>query len=82
MSFTDRLTALTAAVPVKCKTCSALAEMNEDDRAGFADAIRAGLPASVLARTLVETLREDYASQTTVAETTVRGHVRDKHDPR
>ena len=62
---------------VKCKTCTILAQMSDEDRADF-DAAVVAHPASVIARAITAELVEQGRADT-VSESSVRKHIREGH---
>lgn len=63
---------------VRCRTCTVLAQMSDEDRADFAAAVGT-YPGSVIARALTTRLTE-LGREDTVEEGSVRKHIRDGHD--
>ena len=62
---------------VKCRTCTLLAQLSDEDRADFGSA--AGTyPASVIARAIAAELLE-LGRTDSVSEGSVRKHIRDGH---
>ena len=62
---------------VKCRTCTILAQMSDEDRADFESAVGAH-PASVIARAITAQLLERGRTDT-ISESSVRKHIRDGH---
>jgi len=62
---------------VKCRTCTILAQLSNEDRADFATAAGAH-PASVIARAIAAELLE-LGRTDTISEGSVRKHIRDGH---
>ena len=62
---------------VKCRTCTILTQMSDEDRADFESAVGAH-PASVIARAIAAELLE-LGRTDTLGEGSVRTHIRDGH---
>jgi len=62
---------------VKCRTCTILAQMSDEDRADF-DAAVGTHPASVIARAITAQLLE-LGRTDTISESSVRKHIREGH---
>ncbi|MDA8438596.1 MAG: hypothetical protein M0Z51_07025 [Propionibacterium sp.] len=63
---------------VRCKTCTTLDRLTEDDRVEFVSAVKAKVPGSILARAVTARLAE-LSIDEALSETAVRAHIRDGH---
>jgi hypothetical protein len=79
MALADKIQAQMSPHGQQCRTCLILTELDDVDRTDFAQAVRASIPGSVLARAITERLKE-IGSQLTIGAASVRTHIRDHHD--